>query len=415
MPSKTSRKGFKVVSSKKVAKESLTYEEAENEHTITPINEKSERKNNASVEKTISTDRQDSARKRVRDIPIQEKIEVEGSGDQERKRIKEQDGEKKKKKRKVSKKSKSSEHNEQTFDRESSSSLPMPTQIVKTYYPKIPFDCSQYSQLFLGTGEEPKTHNSEKRKSMNKSPGQSDLSHQEKAVALVSTICETEQKGLEEFFSTNHSSRDSILHSITAVISKLPSALQDQLEHIVSTDGSLVFDPEISSHERSIIQKRREYLRIVTSELNKLQECLNDTKKLEENLGSSAVGIPIAPKSVTSGTTMDQDIMTSSQAEKIYLSHLNNINNHVTTVQAMLDDMTASMTSARVAQDDLYDACQRVRFAQHPAASVSSSSPTSTPSAPIFVSSRNFGVNTRSRSSRKSTSAKQAVKKLQRI
>ena len=160
-----------------------------------------------------------------------------------------------------------------------------------------------------------------------------------------------------EFFTTSHSSRDNVLQRLSAVISKLPDAVQEYLDDSAPSDGTpLEFEPELSSHERTLIQKRHEYLQNMSMEINKLQSYLDSMTELESDFGSSAVGVPKPPVTKPTLELSSQNV----EAEQVYTSHLNNLGAYVSSVQSRLDEINASMANARASQDELYDACQKV-------------------------------------------------------
>jgi len=428
MPSKSSKKGFKSVSSKGKVKESLAYEDVENEHTITPKALKSKSKTKIAEAETTKRKTSLGGRKRRRSVTDSEDDSEQPNtavtksitpgkrkgyastpsspSKSERTSASRDSSPAAKRKKhpfdKAKKKTTSS-------DDEEPKNKPVEARDegVKTYYPKIAFDPQQLAQELALSGQ--KVKNPKKRKSLT---AEQPKSHKEKACALVSRVCSTELEGLQEYFSANHSSRDNVLRCLEAVLDQLPDAVE---ENFNTTEEEMIFEPELSSREQTLLENRSQYLQKMAAEVAELQKCLDNVSEMEAMFGSSATGVPVEP-------TVSPDIAFSSsskQAKENYVDHLDKMNGYVNAIQKKLDDVNTDMTLARVSQDDLYDACQKVRFTQQPGSVGTPRVPPTPPSAPIFVSSRNFDTSGRSSStktrSQQHATAKEAMKKLQRM
>lgn len=442
MPSKSTKKGFKAVSSTGKVKESLAYEDVEDEHTITPKATKSKSKTKITEAETMKRKSGDVAtsqngRKRRRSIAESEDdseqpanitakstsagkrkgpVSLPSSPSVSERAIMSQDSSPAAKKKKPSlemaskKSAPSANASASASDSEENKLAAARDEGVKTYYPKITFDPQPLAQTLSGSAGQ-KGKNTKKRKSLST---EQPKSHKDKACALVSRVCSNELEGLQEYFSANHSSRDNVLRCLEAVLSQLPDAVQERLNE---SSDEVNFEPELSSREQTLLENRSQYLKKMTTEVEELQKCLENVSEMEAMFGASAAGVPVEPSVVP-----DVSFSSSSkQARDDYVDHLDKLNNYVNAIQKKLDEVNTDMTLARASQDDLYDACQKVRFNQQSGSVGASRVPPTPPSAPIFVSSRNFdtsgrsgGGATKTRAQQHAT-AKEAMKKLQRM
>ena len=230
--------------------------------------------------------------------------------------------------------------------------------------------------------KESKGKTSKKRKSL--SSTEVPKSHQEKACTLISSICSTELEGLKgmdccyactegvctyyvviffvysstcstEYFSSSHSSRDNVLRSLETVLEQLPGAVE---EHFSSSEDSVVFEPELSTREQSLLENRLKYLQKMTSEMEELQGYLENMSEMGETFGSSVIGVPVAPENAPT----ESGDSSCKEAEQMYAGHLDNMNKYVSTIQKRLSEINTDMSQARASQDELYDACQKVNY-----------------------------------------------------
>lgn len=431
MPSKSTKKGFKSVSSKGKVKESLTYEDVEDEHTITPKAAKSKSKTKIAETETTKRKSSDvsanqSASKRRRSVvesddETEHPVNVTAKSTISGKRkgqvakpsspsisdVSHDSSPVAKKKKPAGEKSTKKSALPSTSDCEGNKLADARDEGIKTYYPKIAFDPQQLAQELAPSGQKGK--NTKKRKSLS---AEQPRSHKEKACVLVSRVCATELKGLQEYFSSNHSSRDNVLRCLEAVLSRLPDAVEDNFNE---SSEELNFQPELSSREQILLENRSQFLQKMTAEVKELQKCLENVSDMEAVFGSSAAGVPLEP-TVAPEVSFSS---TSMRAQEDYANHLDQMNSYVNAIQKKLDEVNTNMTLARASQDDLYDACQKVRFTQQSGSLGTSRVPPTPPSAPIFVSSRNFDTSGRSGAlktrSQQHATAKEAMKKLQRM
>lgn len=400
MPPKKTKRGFKSVSTKtkQPSKENLVYEDVEDEHTITPKTKKSKFNDNVTAK-----DQTPQKRKLSPSISRENNNAKKSSypEDKSKKVIggKERHSPNKATHRQSTKTDsfKKPEMTNETPMRDSKkkeSTAKSKVSSIKTYYPKIHFDQRNFCNSMQNK------NSSKKRKSVE---GKSALSSKEKAASLIAEVCSTEKEGLQEYFSTHHSSRDKVLLTLSAVIDRLPGAFK---EHLSALPDDAIFEPELPSRDHHIVESRVAYLQDMELQLSKLKHYAENLDELGSEFGLSGDGTAV----LSDGTSMMDDMnFCSDDAEKSYVAHLDNVNNAVGRILKQLDVISSGMSSARTSQDELFEACQKVRFAQQ-----LDTQSTST-GTPIFVSSSNFDTaKSRLRSGHQS-SAKDTIKKLQRL
>ena len=125
--------------------------------------------------------------------------------------------------------------------------------------------------------------------------------------------------------------------------------------------GDIYFEPELSTQEQKLLDRRHAYVQKMTAELVELQGYLDNVTQLGEDFGASTAGVPLPPKHPVGATSsLNDDLIGGKKAEALYMEHLDAMSGYVAGVQGRLDEIHKDLAGARGGQDELYDACQQV-------------------------------------------------------